>query len=188
MCRISAIAQRPRGFERVPSVTQISKTAPDAKDEWQTPPWLFDWLDQRFEFGTDLAATAANALLPVFITLEDNAIATDWASLPGPAFCNPPYSNIEPWLRKAREAACDGLTSVFLIPTPNGEEHYGFHVFGAASEVIFITGRLAFINTQGKPQSGNTRGSCIVIYEGHSLGDTRYRHVWRDEIRKEFDE
>lgn len=172
----------------MPSITQISKTPAAAKDEWRTPRWLFDWLDRRFDFTVDLAASCDNALCNHYFTANCDALRHGWSSIYlGPGFCNPPYSNIGPWLAKAVSEARKGFTSVFLIPAPNGEDRYGDHVFGVASEVIWITGRIAFIDSTDRPVGGNTRGSCIVVYEAYDLGDTRYRHIQRDAIRRKCD-
>jgi len=171
----------------MPSITDISSTPKEARDEWRTPRWLFDWLDRRFQFDIDLAAAHNNALCATFWSKEADALEQPWHKFKGAGFCNPPYSDIDPWLRKAVKEATCGFTSVFLISSPNGENHYGDYVFGVASEVIWITGRLSFVNSEGRAVGGNTRGSAIAIYEGWSLGDTRYRHIRRADIRREFD-
>lgn len=164
-----------------------SHTRPDEKDEWRTPPFVFWWAHQRFNFAVDLASTEANKLCHQNITKHENALAQDWSRFAGAGWCNPPYSNIDPWLQKAWDEAYEGFTSVFLIPTPNGEDRYSRWVLGHASEVIFIGGRLAFINAEGKPVSGNTRGSCLVVYRGLDLRHTRYRHVLRDAMLEEWE-
>ncbi len=172
----------------MPSITQISNTPANAKDSWRTPRWLFDWLDRRFGFVVDLAASEDNHLCAAYFDAATDALAQEWHELTVPVgFCNPPYSNITPWLIKAQVEAMRGFTTAALIPAPNGEDRYGQYVFGVASEVIWITGRIAFINGAGRPVSGNTRGSIVAIYEAHNLGDTRYRHVWRNAIQQRFD-
>lgn len=154
------------------------------RDQWCTPPQIFQWFHRRFQFAVDLAATDENALLPNFFTRDTDALARPWARLfPGRAgWCNPPYSNVAPWLEKARSEAGQGFTTVLFIPSPDGGRYYGQHVFGVASELIHIVGRVAYLNTEGDPQPGNRWGSCIVIYRAHDLGHTRYSHLWREDI------
>lgn len=164
------------------SQQQASTTPAAERDSWRTPLWLFKWLDQRFGFDVDLAASDDNTLCDSWITQKRNGLERAWRHFGGSGFLNPPYSSIGPWLSKSVIEAQRGFTTAALIPSPNGESYYGDHVFGVASELIFITGRIAFINSKGKPIGGNTRGSCIAIYAAHSLGDTRVRHVFRDEI------
>jgi len=165
------------------SQQQSSTTPAEVRDEWRTPPFVFQYMNRVYNFRRDLAASEANTLVHNFFDKEENGLAVDWQEFGGPGWCNPPYSNIDVWLVKAIDEARKGFTSVFLIPTPNGEDRYGAHVFDVASEVIFITGRLAFLRPDGAPVSGNTRGSCFVVYRGHDLGSTRYRHLLRDAMR-----
>lgn len=165
------------------SQQQSSNTPVEAKDEWRTPLFVFNWANKIYEFDIDLAASKDNHLLAFHITQEVDALQASWIARGATGWCNPPYSDIDPWLSKAVDEANQGFTSVFLIPTPNGEDRYGAHVFDVASDVIFITGRLAFLRPDGTPVSGNTRGSCFVVYRGFDLGITRYRHVMRDAMK-----
>lgn len=167
------------------SQQQASLTPADERDEWRTPLFVFSWAQRRFWFAVDLASTEQNKLLHMNITKHENSLAQKWSRWTGPGWCNPPYSRIDPWLEKAVEEAYQGFTSVFLILAPNGEERYSRYVFDVASEVIFIGGRLSYLRPDGTPVGGNTRGSCLVVYRGHDLGDTRYRHVLRDAMLKE---
>lgn len=163
--------------------------APRLKDASRTPQYVFRYLSRRFDFDIDLAASHENALLPHYFTMETDALAQDWSTYGKCGWCNPPYSKIEPWLAKAVEQAKKGFTTVFLIPGDNGEDRYGQCVHGIASEYWFITGRLAFVIEEGatKGKSGNERGSCIIVYRGHNLGDTRYCHVMRDAMKREIE-
>lgn len=167
------------------SQQQASTTPIDARDEWRTPSFVFAWANRRFGFGVDLAATDENALCDDWFTREHSAFFAPWHEFSAPGWANPPYSNIDPWLHKAVDEARAGFTSVFLVLAPNGEERYGKYVLGVASELIFITGRLAYLTPDGRPVSGNTRGSCLVVYRGHDLGNTRYYNVARDAMRQE---
>lgn len=166
------------------SQQQASTTPADARDEWRTPQFVFDYMDRVHNFTVDLAATFENALCALCITRREDALSQDWNSFEGPAWINPPYSNIEPWLVKARNEAALGFTSVLLLPSPNGHLAYGKHVFDVASEVLFIHGRLSFLSPEGKPRTGNTVGSMLVTYRGFDLGQTRYRSIFRHEMEK----
>lgn len=157
-------------------------------DEWRTPPFVFEFMNRLHRFGIDLAATEHNALCSHWFDIAGDGLKEDWAWYAGAfhvnpvGWLNPPYSNIDPWLAKARNEAVRGFTTVALIPAPNGERIYHRHVFGIASEVMFIEGRLAFLMPDGKPKPGNTRGSIIVTYRAHDLGNTRFSFIGRDEM------
>ena len=55
-----------------------SKTPAEQRDCWRTPPWLFAWLDERFEFDVDLAADDENALCGMYFTPESSALSQPW--------------------------------------------------------------------------------------------------------------
>lgn len=174
---------------------QDTSTTPlESRDEWRTPPWLFRWCAHRFPFAIDLAASAKNALLPLYFTRGMDALSIDWLDFAQSqgvapvAWLNPPYSDITPWMQKAIEQAKRGFTTVLLVPQDNGEDRYGDCVHGTASEYRTITGRIAYLNGMGVPVSGNTRGSALVVYRGHDLGDTRYCHLMRDAMMQEMRE
>lgn len=151
-------------------------------DEWRSPLPAFEYMNRQHRFVVDLAATDENTLCEDWFTRERSALEARWHEFSGAGWCNPPYSHIDEWLEKAIDEARNGFTSVFLIPTPNGEGRYADSVFGVASEIIFITGRLAFLKPDGTPVSGNTRGSCFVVYRGFDLGSTRISHLYRDHM------
>ena len=179
-----------------------SNTPQESKDYWSTPQWLYDWLNSIFHFEIDLAANKDNAKHSVFYTEKDNAHYRHWNDYGRKVgFLNPPYSNTKPWIKDAVDMQQEQFTTVMVIPTPNGEKQYK-DVFNYASEIIFITGRIAFVAScdftvkgkSGKPDkhvkkgdevSGNTRGSCVVIF-GLLGGPPRISHVNRDDIKDEF--
>lgn len=77
----------------------------DRKDELETPPWFYEWLNSSFNFTHDVACTRINA--------KARYLGPDTLNLPwGPRnYLNPPYSNPEPFLEKAyKETLYDRLT------------------------------------------------------------------------------
>ena len=151
------------------------------RDRWMTPRGLYDWANRRYGFAYDLACTADNALAGM---MAPDSLSVPWAISPDApvrwGFCNPPYSDIDPWVEKAWEESQRGFGTVLLIPTPNGEARWGKWVFGKASKIIFINGRVAFLRPDGTPVPGNTRGSCFVIYEPYTTGNTAIDWMDRD--------
>lgn len=175
------------------SQQQASNTPIASRDSWQTPQWLFDYVqsDQGM-FDFDLAASATNAKVSDYLTIEDNSLNLPWHKLGGPTmcetsgWCNPPYSETGKWLEKGKIEAQHSFKSVFLVPTPNGESYWR-HVFGWATEIIFIHGRISFAlpdeNGLLIPKAGNTRGSCIVVFDEPGEQDTQIRWVDRDTMK-----
>ncbi|HCJ7642928.1 TPA: phage N-6-adenine-methyltransferase [Enterobacter hormaechei subsp. xiangfangensis] len=163
-----------------------SKTPPDQRDLWRTPPALFASLDAEFCFQLDAAAAPHNALCRKFITAEQNTLATPWAdhlSIPGYVWLNPPYSDITPFVKKAAAESNNQIGTVMLVPADTSVGWFK-EAIQTASEVRFITaGRLAFINpVTGKPVSGNNKGSMLIIWRPYPRTHCHFATVDRDEL------
>lgn len=163
-----------------------SKTPLDQRDLWRTPPALFASLDAEFCFQLDAAAARHNALCRKFITAEQNTLETPWSdylSIPGYVWLNPPYSNITPFVKKAAAESDNQIGTVMLVPADTSVGWFK-EAIQTASEVRFITaGRLAFINpVTGKPVSGNNKGSMLIIWRPYPRTHCHFATVDRDEL------
>ena len=47
-------------------------------DEWATPQWLFDSLNEEFGFTLDPCALPSNAKCKRYFTPQDNGLLQDW--------------------------------------------------------------------------------------------------------------
>ena len=140
-----------------------TNTDPEIRDLWQTPKEVFEYLNKDFNFSCDVAASAENALCDNYISADDNALSLDkdWSRV---NWCNPPFSNIDPWVSKAIEQRKKGNTTVMLLPSDTSVKWFK-KAFNSASSVVFITGRLAFINADTKRKvNGNNKGSVIFMW------------------------
>lgn len=165
-----------------------SKTPKEDRDEWKTPPWLFAWLDDRFDFHVDLAASDSNALCGLRYTKYDDALLHAWHKHDNATkgYANPPYSNIDPWVEKAILEQQYGFTTVMLFPSPNGEDRFD-RVFRHASEIIDIVGRVSFLRPDGSPVTGNTRGSSVYIFDPARRGAAGQRWwMMRDQVMSQY--
>ncbi|MFB4493683.1 phage N-6-adenine-methyltransferase [Enterobacter hormaechei subsp. oharae] len=163
-----------------------SKTPPDQRDLWRTPPALFASLDAEFCFQLDAAAAPHNALCRKFITAEQNTLETSWAyylNVPGYVWLNPPYSDITPFVKKAAAESINQIGTVMLVPADTSVGWFK-EAIQTASEVRLITaGRLAFINpVTGKPVSGNNKGSMLIIWRPYPRTHCHFVTVDRDEL------
>lgn len=111
-------------------------------DEWSTPNYIFDVLDQTFHFTLDPCATSSNAKCDLYYTLEDDGLSQDWSG--HVVFCNPPYSNIRAWLEKALSSNC---LSVFLLPARVDTAWFHDLIY-QRFPVHFLRGRLKFGNSK----------------------------------------
>ena len=140
-----------------------SKTKEAIRDYYETPKKLFKTLDNHYHFTTDVASSIDNHLCDHFYTLSDNALERDWGKV---NWCNPPYSDITPWVLKAHKESLKGNQTVMLIPADTSVGWFQQCV-ELASKIVFIVGRISFINAEtGKPANGNNKGSMLVIWDG----------------------
>lgn len=163
-----------------------SNTPADQRDLWRTPPALFACLNAEFCFQLDAAAAAHNALCRKFITAEQNTLETPWTdylSIPGYAWLNPPYSDITPFVQKAADESKNQIGTVMLVPADTSVGWFR-EAIETASEVRFIVGgRLAFINpVSGKPVSGNNKGSMLIIWHPYPRTHCQFTTVERDDL------
>ncbi len=158
-----------------------------SNDNWQTPQWLFNWLNRQYgPFDVDLAASHANHKLSNYYSLDHDALSsqTHWRNHSN-GFCNPPYSNLKPWLEKAVAEQLHGFRSTWVLPAWNGERFWRDTVFKCAAEVTLIFGRVAFINpVTGQEIPGNRAGTIIAHFAelAHVNGPV-IKYALRDEIR-----
>lgn len=75
-------------------------------------------------------------------------------------YCNPPYSNPKPWLRRA---ACEACEIILLV---NYDATEAWRLYGwPADALCFPDHRIKFIG----PKSGTPRAASAVIYWGPRL-------------------
>lgn len=122
-----------------------------ATDEWSTPKDVYDALDSEFKFTDD----------PCPMGGVWDGLYRPWIS---PAFCNPPYSRISHWAKKAYEEWQRGITSVLLIPSRTDTRWWHDYVM-KATEIRFIKGRLRF----GDAKNAAPFPSCIVVFKAQTL-------------------
>ena len=92
---------------------------------------------------------------------------TDFCKIGGGnrVFCNPPYSNIAAWVKKAyKEATKDNTLVVLLIPARTDTRYFQEYIYHR-SEIRFIKGRLKF----GESKNSAPFPSMIVIFRAGGL-------------------
>lgn len=138
-------------------------------DERATPPELFAVLDDRFRFTIDAAASAHNAKLPRYFDREIDGLAQSWEQ--ERVFCNPPYSNIRPWVRKAATSRADLV--VMLVPATRTEQPWWQEMIEpwrdrvGGPRVEFLPGRIRFLKkgeTVAGPGNKPKFGCCLLIW------------------------
>lgn len=126
-------------------MADITATLSSKNTSWQTPKWLFDILDQEFNFDLDVCATNENALCDHYFTLEENGLEQEWF---GVSYCNPPFNKAGQWVEKAyREAKKGNCTAVLLIGARTDTRYFWKYV--CQGEIRFLPGRLRFSLPEG---------------------------------------
>lgn len=145
-------------------------------DTWRTPGWLFGRLHEEFRFDLDAAADEDNALCANCWTEDDNGLRQPWH---GNTWCNPPYSHLGAWLRKAAQETREGrcTTAVLLVPARTDTVAWHQWVMRHAAEVRLLRGRVAFDPppeyTGHSP--GSTFPSAVVVFSRWRPGPPVFR-------------
>ena len=173
-------------------------------DQWRTPQEVFDALNREFSFCVDMAATKRNSLCDTFFDEQNDSLGFDWAETINSMYllsankyvwCNPPYSNPMPWVKKAIEAQSNGLGVVMLL---NNDVSVGWfaEALTTVSEIRHITGdkkensngyhsgRLAFLNHNGDPINGNNKPQFILVFNPFKIGARVTTYIHRSELYK----
>jgi site-specific DNA-methyltransferase (adenine-specific) len=123
-------------------------------DKWATPPEVYDMLHQEFQFTFD----------PCPITWKEgdaDGLAIEWGDV---TFCNPPYSKVGLWIRKAHEEWKKGKTVVMLINAITDTIAFHEYIYGQA-EIRFLRGRISFINADAPDKrQPNVKPSMVVVF------------------------
>ena len=149
-------------------------------DDRALPQELWQLLIQnRFNLTIDVAAAAHNAKLDRYWTEEDNALVQSWAG--ERVYCNPPYSDIGPWVRKAWSET-EAEIIVMLLPGNRTEQSWWQQEIeprrdrpGSPLRVEFLPGRLRFLKPGQQFIGANERPpfGCVLCIWNHSENANR---------------
>lgn len=111
------------------------------RDDWPTPGWLFDVLDEEFSFTLDPCSTHENAKCNNHYTVVEDGLSKNWGS--ETVFMNPPYGrSVGRWMMKAYESSIRGATVVCLIPARTDTKWW--HEFAMRGDIFLFRGRIRF--------------------------------------------
>ena len=162
-------------------------TTPESEQDCaQTPWWFIKSLEDHTNLNIDLdVCCAANtAKADKFYSLDkgNNGLLEDWSNI---NYCNPPYSNVAPWIEKAYGESLCGKTTLMLIPD-KAEVGYTRVAREHADTVIHMPFRLNFLRPDGSEfldKNGKKQGPkfpvCIYIFTPQGLS-LPIRDVYHD--------
>lgn len=118
----------------------------DHSDDWETPPWFYDELNDKFDFDFDPCPLSN----PDGSYPQGDGLIIPWGER---NFINPPYSRKgkEAFVAKAFEESKKGKLCVCLLPVSTSTDL--FHdIILPYGEIRFLKRRLPFIgiNTKGQ--------------------------------------
>ena len=127
--------------------------------DWYTPKWVFDEMGVEF----DLDPCAPKGGVPWIpakrsLSLEDDGLTQPWEGL---VWLNPPYGKHTPlWLEKMHKHR-NGVALLFART-----DCIWFHKYCATADaVLFLKGRIAFVDGLGKTGGGGAGcGSMLVAW------------------------
>ena len=132
-------------------------------DEWATPEHIFNELNNEFSFTLDAAASETNHKCSRYFTIKDNGLLQDWGGQN--VFLNPPYSEVEKWVKKAfEESRKENTLIVMLIPSRTDTRYFHNYIY-KRSEIRFIKGRLRF----NESKNSAPFPSMVVIFRGPGI-------------------
>lgn len=156
----------------------------DVVDDRRTPPDLLAEcasLAGVGGFDLDVAATADNTKAPAFYVADTAGGGLFWPWR-GRVWCNPPYSDIRPWIAKAHEEAATLNVDciAMLLPANRTEQSWWQDLVepyrlmeprrlaGKPLEVYFLAGRRRFDRPGWtKPAKGDRPpfGLCLLVWQ-----------------------
>lgn len=162
------------GFQAQNHPQQIAaRGGPDeAADDRATTLQDFGRFDEALgPFTLDVAAADYNTKCARFFTCDDDGLRQSWAG--ERVWCNPPYSNIAPWVEKAwaEYETADGIA--MLLPANRTEQLWWHQMVEPYRDradsplwVYFLPGRMRFLRRNEVSTSGSRPpfGCCLLTW------------------------
>lgn len=128
----------------------------DNKDEWLTPPYVFEALG-HFDLDPCAPVNPPWLIADTNLNMMDDGLTSMWL---GFVWCNPPYGKeTAKWLERMKKHN-NGIALIFARTDTRMFHDYVFN----ADAILFLKGRLSFYTVDGV--KGGTAGapSCLVAY------------------------
>ena len=163
---------------------KIAACLSSKSDEWETPPDLFAYLNTRFHFTLDVAATRENTKCPSYYTMVEDGLRQPWN---GSIWCNPPYTRHQAknWVLKAIHELnynkhCNLV--MFLLPVRTDTLLWHDILMKEANEICFIQGRVGFLRPDRKYINEAPFPSCLVLFTKNTTG-LRFTSLKKSEFK-----
>jgi phage N-6-adenine-methyltransferase len=140
----------------------------ELSNEWETPTEVFASICDRFNISPylDVCASDGMAKCRRFFTPKDNGLKQEWQET---SWCNPPFSDIEPWLAKADEQhEKHGTEIIMIIPANAACAKYAqpYLEKDNGPKVHRHYGRIRFLQDGMPAESSSPNGMNIIVWRG----------------------
>lgn len=146
--------------------TDMNALFSNNKDDWETPKWLFDRIQDQLgiEFTLDPCASDTNHKCDKYFTEATNGLNQSWAGFN--SFINPPYSQSKLWIKKAYDEAISNNETKCVLLLPMRSDTIAFHEYIMKAEQIhLIKGRIKFEYSGIIAPAGAPFPSAIVVFD-----------------------
>ena len=133
-------------------------------NEWETPKYIFDNLNNIHNFTLDPCCTKKTAKCKKYYTKKENGLKQDWQN--EIVFMNPPYGREQKyWIEKAFNEWKKGRCKVVgLLPARTDTKYFHDYIYNIKGvSIYFLKGRVKFL-LNGKTVNSATFPSMIVIW------------------------
>ena len=131
---------------------------------------MFREIERRYAYGAkftvDVCASQENAKCDVWIDEELDGLVTPWGEDgKGVCFCNPPWNDIDRWLKLAwsKVEECHVEQVVMLVPSRTATGW--FQLSEQVGRLVFLRGRINYDPPPGVKASSAGEGSLLVLLE-----------------------
>jgi hypothetical protein len=141
--------------------TGTHETTKSKTTDWSTLPEIIAALGP-FDLDPCASRSQIKGINPpcarkMFAMPEQNGLAIPWH---GRVWLNPPFgkrNGVERWLERFR----DHRLGVALVPARPDAKWFQRLVFGEALAILWLAGRISFLDGDGEPIRGNTVGTVL---------------------------
>jgi phage N-6-adenine-methyltransferase len=123
-----------------------------SKQDRRTPKAIFDHFDEIYNFQLDPCTSTSkpnNLGTPHYYHYDpdtkvgDNGLTLSWSKYKS-VFANPPWANLETWIKKAYYESLDSCTVAVLLPVKSDTNWFHEYVLEKSDIIHFIKGRVIF--------------------------------------------
>jgi site-specific DNA-methyltransferase (adenine-specific) len=146
--------------------------------EWETPPELFNTLNDVFHFTLDPCATKQNAKCKKFYTKKQDGLKQSWKG--ESVFVNPPYGReVDKWVYKAYVTLIENKKSliVMLLAARTETKRWQVMILPNAKVICFLKKRVKFL-LNGKVRGSPAFPSAIVVFGTKNLNKKQRVALW----------